>query len=401
MVVAVGPPTRPASDRSGTWPSRSSRRWPIAASASTPLARRRIDRRAGGARVIELDVPLGDRTYPVLVGAGARHRLLERAAGRRQAGRDRHPGGDRRRRRPRRRAPRLHHRRRRGRQGPRHRRGPLPRLGAVGPHPRRRRRRGRRGRGHRHRRVRRRRLPPGHPRRARAHHAARPDRRRHRRQDRREPARGQEPGRRVLAAVGGAVRHRGAGAPCRRASTAAAWARWPSTPSSASTDLADLPLDEAVAACVRCKAEVVASDEREGGRRAILNYGHTLAHALETAGALRPAPRRGGRHRPGLRRRAGPAPRPHRRRPGGRAPPGRRPPTTCRCTLPRRHRPRRAGRPVRPRQEGGRRAHVRARRPARRRARPASTTAPLLADGPGGDRDDATRRSCCCCRART
>ncbi|MCB1030039.1 MAG: 3-dehydroquinate synthase [Acidimicrobiales bacterium] len=49
-------------------------------------------------------------------------------------------------------------------------------------------------------------------------------------------------------------------------------------------DLADLSLDEAVAACVACKAEVVASDEREGGRRAILNYGHTLGHALETAG---------------------------------------------------------------------------------------------------------------------
>ena len=48
--------------------------------------------------------------------------------------------------------------------------------------------------------------------------------------------------------------------------------------------LADLPLDEAVAACVRCKADVVAGDERETGRRAILNYGHTLAHALESAG---------------------------------------------------------------------------------------------------------------------
>ncbi len=48
-------------------------------------------------------------------------------------------------------------------------------------------------------------------------------------------------------------------------------------------DLPSLSLDEAVAACVRCKADVVASDEREGGRRAILNYGHTLAHALETA----------------------------------------------------------------------------------------------------------------------
>ena len=46
--------------------------------------------------------------------------------------------------------------------------------------------------------------------------------------------------------------------------------------------LADMDLDDAVAACVACKAEVVASDEREGGRRAILNYGHTLGHVLET-----------------------------------------------------------------------------------------------------------------------
>lgn len=49
-------------------------------------------------------------------------------------------------------------------------------------------------------------------------------------------------------------------------------------------DLDALPLPERVAACVRIKAEVVAADEREGGRRATLNYGHTLAHALETAG---------------------------------------------------------------------------------------------------------------------
>jgi 5-deoxy-5-amino-3-dehydroquinate synthase len=50
--------------------------------------------------------------------------------------------------------------------------------------------------------------------------------------------------------------------------------------------LADLPLEAAVAACVRCKASIVAADEREstGGRRALLNYGHTLAHALETVG---------------------------------------------------------------------------------------------------------------------
>jgi 5-deoxy-5-amino-3-dehydroquinate synthase len=48
--------------------------------------------------------------------------------------------------------------------------------------------------------------------------------------------------------------------------------------------LGDLPFEEQVAQCVRIKAAVVAGDEREGGRRAILNYGHTLAHALETVG---------------------------------------------------------------------------------------------------------------------
>ncbi|GKS60445.1 3-dehydroquinate synthase [Nitrospira sp.] len=35
------------------------------------------------------------------------------------------------------------------------------------------------------------------------------------------------------------------------------------------------------------KAEVVASDEREGDRRRILNYGHTIGHALETLGHYR------------------------------------------------------------------------------------------------------------------
>ncbi|MDG2026263.1 MAG: 3-dehydroquinate synthase [Acidimicrobiales bacterium] len=49
-------------------------------------------------------------------------------------------------------------------------------------------------------------------------------------------------------------------------------------------DLDTLELDERVAACVQIKADVVAADEREGDRRAILNYGHTLAHAIETAG---------------------------------------------------------------------------------------------------------------------
>jgi 5-deoxy-5-amino-3-dehydroquinate synthase len=49
-------------------------------------------------------------------------------------------------------------------------------------------------------------------------------------------------------------------------------------------DLVDLPLDQRVARCVEIKAAFVGDDEREGGRRALLNYGHTLAHALETAG---------------------------------------------------------------------------------------------------------------------
>jgi 5-deoxy-5-amino-3-dehydroquinate synthase len=48
-------------------------------------------------------------------------------------------------------------------------------------------------------------------------------------------------------------------------------------------DLVAMPMTDRVARCVEIKADVVASDERDGGRRAILNYGHTLAHALEIA----------------------------------------------------------------------------------------------------------------------
>ncbi|MGQ0616909.1 MAG: 3-dehydroquinate synthase family protein [Acidimicrobiia bacterium] len=49
-------------------------------------------------------------------------------------------------------------------------------------------------------------------------------------------------------------------------------------------DLGALDEVDRIARCVAIKADVVASDQREGGRRALLNYGHTLAHALETAG---------------------------------------------------------------------------------------------------------------------
>ncbi|MCB0955690.1 MAG: 3-dehydroquinate synthase [Ilumatobacter sp.] len=46
-------------------------------------------------------------------------------------------------------------------------------------------------------------------------------------------------------------------------------------------DLLAMDEVERVARCVQIKAEIVGEDEREGGRRALLNYGHTLAHALE------------------------------------------------------------------------------------------------------------------------
>jgi len=48
-------------------------------------------------------------------------------------------------------------------------------------------------------------------------------------------------------------------------------------------DLLSLSLDARVARCVQIKADIVALDEREAGRRALLNYGHTFGHALETA----------------------------------------------------------------------------------------------------------------------
>lgn len=51
----------------------------------------------------------------------------------------------------------------------------------------------------------------------------------------------------------------------------------------ADASLLDLSLPEQVARCAAIKAEVVAADEREGDRRMVLNYGHTLAHALEAA----------------------------------------------------------------------------------------------------------------------
>ncbi len=51
-------------------------------------------------------------------------------------------------------------------------------------------------------------------------------------------------------------------------------------------ELPELSLEAQIARCVARKAMVVAADEREAGSRVLLNYGHTLAHALEAV-ALR------------------------------------------------------------------------------------------------------------------
>jgi shikimate kinase / 3-dehydroquinate synthase len=42
-------------------------------------------------------------------------------------------------------------------------------------------------------------------------------------------------------------------------------------------------LEDVIFECARVKVEIVAADERDGGRRAVLNLGHTVGHAIETA----------------------------------------------------------------------------------------------------------------------
>ncbi len=54
-------------------------------------------------------------------------------------------------------------------------------------------------------------------------------------------------------------------------------ARWPELPGPAD-DLAEL-----IRRCAECKLEVVAEDELDLGRRAILNLGHTVGHGIEAA----------------------------------------------------------------------------------------------------------------------
>jgi 3-dehydroquinate synthase len=45
-------------------------------------------------------------------------------------------------------------------------------------------------------------------------------------------------------------------------------------------------LEDVIARCVACKARVVAEDERDEDARLVLNYGHTLGHALERLDAF-------------------------------------------------------------------------------------------------------------------
>ena len=47
------------------------------------------------------------------------------------------------------------------------------------------------------------------------------------------------------------------------------------------------PLERAVARSVELKSAVVSEDEREAGRREILNFGHTFGHAIEAACSFR------------------------------------------------------------------------------------------------------------------
>ena len=126
-------------------------------------------------------------------------------------------------------------------------------------------------------------------------------------------------------------------------------------------DMAGLPLDERVAECVRIKAELVVRDDHRARRPGPPQLRPHPGPRPGDRWDLRPAPWRGGGHRPRVRRRLARAPGAHRRRPGGRAPPGDRGLRPAHDDR-RRPGPRCAGRPHASRQEGVRRPDLRARR---------------------------------------
>ena len=55
---------------------------------------------------------------------------------------------------------------------------------------------------------------------------------------------------------------------------------WPGDPRKCSRKKPEI-VDELIASAVRIKAEVVSADERESDLRRILNFGHTIGHAIE------------------------------------------------------------------------------------------------------------------------
>lgn len=57
---------------------------------------------------------------------------------------------------------------------------------------------------------------------------------------------------------------------------------WLEDSMSALMSLDKAALAEAVARCCQYKADIVAQDERESGKRALLNFGHTFGHVIET-----------------------------------------------------------------------------------------------------------------------
>ena len=71
-------------------------------------------------------------------------------------------------------------------------------------------------------------------------------------------------------------------------------------------NLEEGPLGHIIRRSCEIKADVVSKDEREGGLRAILNFGHTVGHAVETLSDYTEQARRGGRCRHGVRSEACP-----------------------------------------------------------------------------------------------
>jgi len=46
-------------------------------------------------------------------------------------------------------------------------------------------------------------------------------------------------------------------------------------------DLSNFPFEEAIEICCKLKSEIISKDEMDNGIRAVLNFGHTIGHALE------------------------------------------------------------------------------------------------------------------------